>query len=199
MEIHETHISLLQRAQRGDEPAWQNLADLYRPFIVAWAARHTLTREDAEDLSQEILLRVFRSLPGFEHNGRTGAFRTWLRTVAVHCTHDYRSRHQRGPRGTGDSDIQASLLQFEDPSSPLARAWDTEHDTFVLNRLMEQVRGEFEPPTLRAFQRQALEGAAAENVAAELQMSVAAVYTAKSRVLQRMRQLSEGLVDWDQE
>ncbi len=66
----------------------------------------------------------------------------------------------------------------------------------MLNRLLDEVAVEFEPPTMQAFRRQALDGLAAEAVAGELNISVGAVYTAKSRVLQRLRQLSEGLLDW---
>ena len=54
---------------------------------------------------------------------------------------------------------------------------------------------EFEPTTLQAFRRLALDGAAGAEVAAELGMSVAAVYGSKSRVLQRIRQEAEGLID----
>ena len=54
---------------------------------------------------------------------------------------------------------------------------------------------EFEPVTLQAFRRLALDGVSGEEVAQELGLSVAAVYVAKSRVLQRVRQEAEGLID----
>ena len=57
------------------------------------------------------------------------------------------------------------------------------------------VEEEFEPSTLQAFRRLALDGASGAMVADELGLSVAAVYMAKSRVLQRIRQEVEGLID----
>jgi RNA polymerase sigma-70 factor (ECF subfamily) len=57
---------------------------------------------------------------------------------------------------------------------------------------MEQ---EFEAQTVRAFRRVAFDGAGAAEVANELGLSVASVYAAKSRVLQRLRQEAEGLLD----
>jgi RNA polymerase sigma-70 factor (ECF subfamily) len=57
------------------------------------------------------------------------------------------------------------------------------------------VEEDFEPATSRAFRRLALEGASGAVVAEELGMTVAAVYMAKSRVLQRIRQEAEGLID----
>jgi RNA polymerase sigma-70 factor, ECF subfamily len=77
----------------------------------------------------------------------------------------------------------------------LNRQWDVEHDRYVLGRLLDLVGEEFEPATLKAFRRLALDGARGEEVAAELGMSVGAVYVAKSRVLQRIRREAEGLID----
>ena len=65
----------------------------------------------------------------------------------------------------------------------------------MLGCLLDLVEEEFEPATLRAFRRLALDGASGAEVAEELGMSVAAVYVAKSRVLQRIRQEAEGLID----
>ena len=61
--------------------------------------------------------------------------------------------------------------------------------------LLDLVEAEFEPATLRAFRRLALDGASGAVVAEELGISVAAVYVAKSRVLQRIRREAKGLID----
>jgi RNA polymerase sigma-70 factor (ECF subfamily) len=89
----------------------------------------------------------------------------------------------------------AALQQIADPDSDLNRQWDEEHDRYVLGCLLDLVGQEFEPATLRAFRRLALEGASGAEVAEELGLSVAAVYMAKSRVLRRIRQEAEGLID----
>jgi RNA polymerase sigma-70 factor (ECF subfamily) len=65
----------------------------------------------------------------------------------------------------------------------------------VLRCLLELAELEFEPSTMRAFRRVALEGAAGSDAAAELGLSVASVYAARSRVLRRLRELAEGLLD----
>lgn len=199
MDQSKTHQSILEGARSGDPLAWQRLTELYRPLIVGWARRHTLIEQDAEDLAQEILTEVVRYLPRFEHNGRVGAFRSWLRTLAVHATGHFWSARAKQPQGTGDSAMQASLNELDNSDSDLSKVWDCEHDRYVLNRLLEQVALEFEPHTLTAFRRQTLDDASAAVVAQELNMSVSAVYTAKSRVFLRLRQLSEGLLDWSGE
>lgn len=197
MHSENTRQSLLQKVKAGDFRAWERLAALYRPFITNWAAGNTSSHADAEDLAQEILLAMVRSLPRFEHNGRPGAFRTWLRTVAVHATSDYYRARRGEPRGTGDAALHTQLQTLEDPSSDLAIAWDREHDQYVLNRLIEMAAAEFEPQSMEVFRRLTLEGASADVVARDLKMSPGAVYTTKSRVMTRLRELSDGLLDWD--
>jgi RNA polymerase sigma-70 factor (ECF subfamily) len=77
----------------------------------------------------------------------------------------------------------------------LNRYWDEEHDRYVLRCLLEAIELEFEPATVRAFRRVALEGATGAEVAGELGMSLGAIYAARSRVLRRLRELADGLID----
>ena len=193
--MHETRHSLLLRAQTGEANAWTNLTDLYRPLILGWLNRQGVPARDLEDLSQDILLSVVKHLPAFQHSGQRGAFRTWLRTIICSRTSDYWRATDAGTQPSGGSGATAALQQIADPDSDLNRQWDEEHDRYVLNCLLDLVGEEFEPATLQAFRRLALDGASGEEAARELGLSVAAVYVAKSRVLQRIRQEAEGLID----
>ena len=80
--MSDTRKSLLLRAQTGEENAWKDLTDLYCPLIIGWLRRQGVAACDLDDLSQEILLSVVKYLPSFEHSGRPGAFRSWLRIIA---------------------------------------------------------------------------------------------------------------------
>src|SRR4029077_17724316 len=193
--MHETRQSLLLRAQAGEENAWKDLADLYRPLILGWLNRQGVSAVDLEDLSQDVLLSVVKHLPNFQHSGHRGAFRSWLRTIVCSRTADYWRELDAATKASGGSGADAALQQIADPDSDLNRQWDEEHDRYVLHCLLDLVEQEFEPATLRAFRRLALEGASGAEVAEELGLSVAAVYMAKSRVLQRIRQEAEGLID----
>jgi DNA-directed RNA polymerase specialized sigma24 family protein len=70
--MNETRQSLLLRAQTGEENAWKDLTDLYRPLILAWLGRQGVPARDLEDLSQDVLLGVVKHLPAFEHSGHRG-------------------------------------------------------------------------------------------------------------------------------
>jgi RNA polymerase sigma-70 factor (ECF subfamily) len=64
-----------------------------------------------------------------------------------------------------------------------------------MHRALALIRGDFEPRTWAAFWRSAVEGATAAEVSSELNLSIDAVYQAKSRVLRRLREELQGLVD----
>jgi len=193
--MNETRHSLLIRAQTGEEDAWKDLTDLYRPLVIGWLNRQGVPAVDLDDLSQDVMLSVVKHLPSFEHSGNRGAFRSWLRTIVCSRTTDYWRAVSASTAASGGSGATAALQQIADPDSDLNRQWDEEHDRYVINCLLKLVEEEFEPTTLRAFRKLALEGASGAEVAQELGLSIAAVYMAKSRVLQRIRQEAEGLID----
>ena len=192
--MNETRQSLLLRAQTGEADAWKDLTDLYRPLIIGWLNRQGVPARDLEDLSQDILLSVVKHLPTFQHSGRRGAFRSWLRTIVCSRTTDYWRAGDPAMQASGGSGATAALQQLADPDSDLNRQWDEEHDRYVLDCLVDLVEEEFEPATLQAFRRLALDGASGAEAAQELGLSVTAVYVAKSRVLQRIRREAEGLI-----
>src|ERR1700751_3378513 len=99
--MNETRQSLLLRAQTGEGDAWKDLTDLYPPLIIGWLNRQGVPARDLEDLSQDILLSVVKHLPAFEHSGRRGAFRSWLRTIVCSRTADYWRAPQAGAHRAG--------------------------------------------------------------------------------------------------
>jgi RNA polymerase sigma-70 factor, ECF subfamily len=183
-----TSASLLDQARSRCAGAWDRLVALYEPLLQAWLTAAGLQPADRDDLTQRVLALLVERLPAFEHNGRPGAFRAWLRGVTTNLLHEHwRAR----PAANADS----VLAQLADPEGGLSRVWDEQHDHHVLHALMELVRPEFTEPTWRAFRRVALDGMPARDVAKELDLSVNAVLIAKSRVLARLREEARGLVD----
>jgi RNA polymerase sigma-70 factor (ECF subfamily) len=194
--MSETSFSLLNRLRtQPDAESWRRLVELYTPLIKGWLRRHDVTAADADDLTQEVMAVVVRELPQFQHNKQRGAFRNWLRTIAVNRLRALWRSRQRGTTATGGSDFLKMLDELEDPESNLSRLWDQQHDQQVARRLMELVEPQFEPTTWRAFRRTVIDGAKAATVAGELHISVNAVLLAKSRILSRLRQEMDGLTD----
>jgi RNA polymerase sigma-70 factor (ECF subfamily) len=193
--VNVTRPSLLIRAIDGDQSAWGDLLTLYRPLVVGCLRRQAVADSEVADLVQEIFLAVYRGLPSFNHGGRQGSFRSWLRAIARNHSCDYWRSPARRSSTTGNDKADEALRQLEDPASSLWQFWDEEHDRHVLRCLLEMMQIEFEPATMKAFRRMALEGASGAEAAGELGLSVGAVYTARSRVLNRLREVADGLID----
>jgi len=192
-----TSKSLLAKARdRSDQVAWHRLTELYSPLIEKWVRHHVAQRADEEDVVQDVLTTLVRELPRFDHNQRPGAFRAWLRMITVHRLRAYWERRDSRPPAKGGPDQQEALAQLADPTSALSQAWDLEHDRHVTQTLLDSIRLEFQPATWQAFERQVQHGRSASQVAAELGLSVNAVLIAKSRVLKRLREKANGLVDF---
>jgi RNA polymerase sigma-70 factor (ECF subfamily) len=191
-----TSRSLLERARDpADAQSWRQLTDLYLPLIRGWVRPYVDQPADVDDVVQEVLAAVVRDLGRFQHNEVPGAFRAWLRSITMHRLHAYWQARARRPRVPGGDDFEELLGQLEDPASPLARSWDEQHDRHVLRVLCEAIRLEFHSSTWWAFEGTALDGRPAAEVAAELGLTLNAVLVAKSRVLKRLRQKAQGLVD----
>ena len=190
-----TRLSLLAEAGAGADQAWSRLVEMYRPLVYGWLRRHDVAHHDAEELTQDVLSVVFQELPTFSHSGRTGAFRHWLRQITVNRARGFWRAGRISRAAAGNSSFQSMVDQLADESSALSRVWDREHDQHILRELLRRMESEFTPATMQAFRRQVFDGASADEVAAELKMSVGAAYSAKSRVLRKLRQQAAGLVD----
>ena len=194
--INETSLSLLNRLRHSAESkAWARLQQIYRPLIYKWLLQYDLQASDADDLAQEVLLAVSKDIDSFDHSGRAGAFRAWLKGILVNRLREFWRKRKRQPKATGGSDIDQRLTELDDPASQATLIWNREHDHHVLKQLMEIVAPQFEVKTWEAFLKTTIEGQKANVVAAELRLSLNAVFVAKSRVMSRLRQEADGLIE----
>ena len=194
--MNSTSISLLNRLQQSDDSNnWNRLVELYTPLLQRWLRKYDVQANDADDLVQEVLMAVSKDLGSFDHNGRPGAFRSWLRTILVHRLRNFWRARGRRPQARGDSDIDRRLAQLEDPASEMSEIWNRQHDWYVAKQLLALTQPSFAPGTWSAFCRVTLDGARPDVVATELGISLNAVFIAKSRVLRRLREEAEGLVE----
>lgn len=190
-----TSLSLLMQLRESGAPdAWDRLLRLYGPLLRRWVARYDLQHSDGDDVIQEVLLTVSRDIRQFDHNGRAGAFRAWLKTLMVHRIRaHWRARNR--PAERGQAAAEERLAQLDDPHSQMTLLWNREHDERVLEELLQVVKPHFQPTSWEAFRLVTLEGRKPDDVARELGLSVNAVFIARSRVLSRLRQEADGLIE----
>jgi len=196
----ETSIPLLNRLQQADDSEnWNRLVGLYSPLLTLWLRKYGVQPFDADDLVQDVLLVVLKNLKSFDHNGRPGAFRAWLRLILVNRLRNFWRERGRQLRAQGALDIDRQLLELEDPASALSQLWNRQHDQHVLRKLLELTQPQFSGETWQVFNRVAMDGERADIVATEMGISLNAVFIAKSRVLSSLRREAAGLIDSSQD
>jgi RNA polymerase sigma-70 factor (ECF subfamily) len=185
--VHTTSVTLLERVRvRSDDRAWDRFVTLYTPFLLVCARRAGLHENDAADLVQDVFLHLLDELPKFQYDAGRKSFRGWLKTVTVNkCRERWRKR---------------SLDTLLYPAAELAAVedeafWEQDYRDLLMQRALGVMQNEFETKTWRACWEFTVSGRKAADVAAELGMTEAAVFMAKSRVLKRLRQELSGLIE----
>jgi RNA polymerase sigma-70 factor (ECF subfamily) len=188
-----TRASLLVRLRDPqDEAAWRDFVDLYTPLVYGYARKQGLQEADAADLSQEVLSAVAGSVRRLDYDPRRGAFRNWLFTIVRRKLANWRAVVGSQSRGTGDTGTHQLLEQSPAPDG-LEAQWQAEWEQRQVAWACEQVRKGVSANTWQAFWRTAIERQPGKRVAAELGLTIAAVYHARSRVLARLRELVQSV------
>jgi RNA polymerase sigma factor (sigma-70 family) len=184
----QTSPSLLGRLRQAptDQAAWGEFVDRYGRKIYAWCRQWHLQDADAQDVTQTVLVRLAQRLPTFAYDP-TRSFRAWLRTLTQHAWSDFMKRRAREGRGSGDREVEAFLQSLEARAN-LVAALEEQFDQELLEEATARVRLRVVPRTWEAFRLTAIEGLPGAEAARRLQMQVATVFKAKSRVQQLLQE-----------
>lgn len=192
----DTSKSLLEKAKADPKSdAWFELISIYEPLIAGWIVRAGVEQSEVDDISQEVFQTLSRELEAFEHNGRTGAFRNWLKITTVNRCRRYWDSKKRRSELSGTIDGPDVLNQLADPNSELSKTWDNEHDHYVIDRILKMVEREFDRMSFEVFVRNVLKAESPELLAREYEIPVGQVYKIKFRVMKRLRQEADELVN----
>jgi RNA polymerase sigma-70 factor (ECF subfamily) len=182
-----TSASLLGRL-RGDAPdqvAWSDFVRRYGPRIYQWCRRWQLQEEDAQDVTQAVLVRLAEKMRSFQYDPAR-SFRAYLKTLAHYACCDFLEGRRRPGAGVGGSSV-LQMLHTVEARDDLAGRLEAEFDREVLEEAMARVRERVRPHTWEAFRLTALKGRSGADAARHLGMDVTGVFKAKSNV-QKMLQ-----------
>lgn len=184
-----TRPSLLIRLRdERDSEAWESFVEIYAPLLFAYARKQGFQDADAADLTQEVLCNVHRGIREFEYAPHRGRFRGWLLTIMQNVLRRYRARAAREPRGTGDTGMRKFLEQVPDSGDGDGEFWEQEYHRCVFRWVARQIQVDFRPTTWQSFWQTVVDRRPAKQVSQRFGISIGAVYTAKCRVLARLRE-----------
>jgi RNA polymerase sigma factor (sigma-70 family) len=191
MIIPSTHLSLFLPLQRGDQnqEAWQAFHARYHDVILTWCRRRELSSACAEDLTQEIWLKLLRDI--LTYDPAKGRFRSWLKTVVNNTLTDYWRRQQGKPErgGVGGSAFLERLAGLASPEAvnELSVAIERQANNSAAE-VIARVQARLKETTWQAcYQTLALRRPAKE-VAQALGVTVSTVYKDTYRVKQMLQE-----------
>jgi RNA polymerase sigma-70 factor (ECF subfamily) len=136
--VAEQHAAAISRARSGDGEAWGELYQEYAPAIFRFCRRALPTREDAEDATMEIFMKLKDKLSQYD---QSRSFSAWLyRVAANHCWDTLRRRKVR--QGKETEDVESIPLEHPDPNQleQLIEQRTSEEVRRALNKLGARAR-----------------------------------------------------------
>jgi RNA polymerase sigma-70 factor, ECF subfamily len=160
-------------------PSWDELVRQHSARVYRLAYRLTGNMHDAEDLTQEVFVRVFRSLPSYT----PGTFEGWLHRITTNLFLDMARRRQR-IRFEGLGDQAVGLLRDGEPTP--AQAFDARHLDTDVQQALEALAPEYRAAVVLCD----IEGLSYEEIAATLGVKLG---TVRSRIHRGRAQLRTAL------
>jgi len=184
--------ALIANCLGGDQTAWEEIVRQHRRKVFNIAYKFTGRHDEAEDLTQDIFLKIFKSLHTFD---RRANFQTWLVSVSRNlCIDHYRS--VRKERETIDRDVDAGELTPSAPGQNAYQALEQADRVELLRKAMAEL-----PPSLReAVVKRDLQELSYQEIADQLNLPEGTVKsrinrgrTELARQVQRIREEDEGV------
>ena len=175
-------------SRKIDEGAWRQFVELYTPLIFTWARNIGLDNNDASDLVQDVLTLTFQKLSSFKYD-RTKSFRAWLRTVTINR---YRETVRR--KSAKQAVASHSVLEQMQGAGRAESTWDLDYAKLLVAQAMEGMRSDFAEPTWQALKLVVGKNRSVDQAAGETGVSPWTIYSAKSRLLRRLRDELDGLL-----
>ncbi len=186
--------TLLDRLRDGrDGLAWDEFFQRYWLLIYSYASRRGCSSHTAEEIVQDVMLKLFERKDVFRYDPERGRFRDWLATVVRNKVAELRRRptaRDRARGGNGSDNLGASNSpELADGAVTPDEMWDNAFEQSLLWALLEVVRREVDPRSCLAFEMTVLNELPANKVAAHLGMSRSTVFRTRKKVLSRLEQL----------
>ncbi|MCA9085937.1 MAG: sigma-70 family RNA polymerase sigma factor [Planctomycetaceae bacterium] len=175
-----TSISLLQRIRRdeSDPHAWDEFVHRYGRRIFEWCINRRLQTADAEDVTQNVLLKLANRLSSFEYDPQM-TFRGWLRRTTENAVIDFfRERKSRG------DDLKESIRMLDDAAAraDLTERMESAFDLELFEEAKCRVKRRVDSRRWQAWEMIAVHNASGEHVAAELNMKLPSVYSSRYQI-----------------
>src|SRR5262245_37893227 len=166
-----------------DATAWAAFVYRYGPRIHAWCQQQHLQEADAQDVTQDVLLKLLARMRTFSYD-ESRSFRGWLKTVTMHALCDHVEEQRLAGRGSGGFAAIENVEARED----FVRYLDHEFDLELLEEAKTRVRRRVQTHTWEVFRLLTEDRVTGDEVGQRLSMEVATVFATRSKVKKMLRE-----------
>jgi RNA polymerase sigma factor (sigma-70 family) len=200
----QTNISLIARVRdRTDVESWREFYQFYHPLLTRYLRRLGLKEDRANDVIQDIFVRLLQALPKFELDGKRGRFRSYLWKLTYSGLVD-EARRVKSRRLAEEEWVKRFLIADEAESRKVYRELNEINYREIVDRALPRVRSVTSPQAWTCFEQRLLFDRPGSAIAAELGISDKAVFVYASRVLKAVRaqctaiaeELGDEPMDW---
>ena len=128
---------IVERCLQGDDAAWEAIVTSYAKRVYNLSYRYTCRRDEAEDLTQEIFIRVYQNLKSFRSD--SGSFQSWIMRVGRNLIIDHFRRTRRFQQAAGTEEMATMNLRDDKIPDPLRKAEQVEASKFLMEGLQALV------------------------------------------------------------
>jgi RNA polymerase sigma-70 factor (ECF subfamily) len=187
-----TRASLLGRIRNWDDAeSWEEFAQTYSRLIRGVAIQAGLSESEAQDVEQETLLSVAKTIHEFESNPQRGTFKGWLLNLTRWRIADQfrkrRSQLTEPFRSSSAPDDRTSTVERVPDPTDLDALWETEWKKNLLSTALERIGRQVNPRHAQIFDLYALRHWPAAQVARELGINLVQVYLVHHRMTKLLR------------
>jgi len=184
-----TQATLLNRLQDGSDPlAWDEFFSRYWTLIFGFARHRGCSEHTAEEVVQDVMLKVFEQKDLFNYDPARGRFRDWLgRLVRNRVAQRRRGPAERVRSQGGNSDLASTEPQAQEDTADAA--WEAAFEQSLLLVLLDVIRREMDPRAYLAFELYTLHDLPGRKVAKYTGLSRNGVYRAHKRAISRLSEL----------
>jgi len=179
--------SLTMLADLGDpsnRAAWEQFDATYRPMLMGFGRHLGLDPNDADEAAQRATIAFCESFQQGKYDRDKGRLRNWLLGIAQHEIANLHAERARQPIPASQrSSLDAAFSRLRDPQS-VSLVWERQWQEHVLSVCLQQAGQNFTSRDLRIFEMLTTDQLGTNQVADKMDLTPAAVYKVKYRVLE---------------
>ena len=187
MKASKTRASLIQRlSDGGDEKSWEDFSGIYSSYIYAVIHRMGVGHEDCKDLTQSVLVKVWKGLGAYSYDREKCKFRTWLGTVCRNTAINFSKSKQGRENQRKISGEPQLIIDLQKNQPEIDMIIENEWKLFISQKAWDKVQNQFNEVTLSVY-KFCIEGEKVKDVAEKLGLAENTIFIYRKRVQQAIK------------